>query len=182
MTRSPHLRARRRVGRSAFWDLRSRLFDNRWMQRDRCKGGHRSWPVGGWRSHTRSRLPDGGVIHLPGHDLTPCPPLHEVERGNGRRRKWLFCEIWGPSVSSVDVEPWRNGHRARLSPGRLRVELRALYLASLGTSAVLAPLAGCAGAGLEAGRAESRRLRGAVLGSCCSSACPEPPGEGSAAG
>jgi hypothetical protein len=66
--RSPHLRASRRVGRSAFGAGRTTLFDNRWMRV--CAAGSaidRRWPAGGWRSHTRPRLPGGGVIRSPCH-------------------------------------------------------------------------------------------------------------------
>jgi hypothetical protein len=75
-----------------------RLFDNRWMHVCRKRRGPLAWPAGGWRSHTRSRDSRVGASFV--------------------RRAIAGC------LASMSLKPWRNGERARLSLGRLRVHLR----------------------------------------------------------
>jgi hypothetical protein len=59
--------------------------------------GHWRWPAGGWRSHTRSRDSRVGASFV--------------------RRAIAGC------LASMSLKPWRNGQRARLSLGRLRVRV-----------------------------------------------------------
>jgi hypothetical protein len=59
--------------------------------------GHWRWPAGGWRSHTRSRDSRVGASFV--------------------RRAIAGC------LASMSLKPWRNGERARLSLGRLRVRV-----------------------------------------------------------
>jgi hypothetical protein len=59
--------------------------------------GHRGWPAAGWRSHTRSRDSRVGASFV--------------------RRAIAGC------LASMSLKPWRNGQRARLSLGRLRVRV-----------------------------------------------------------
>jgi hypothetical protein len=74
-----------------------RLFDNRWMHVCRKRRG--SLAMAGGRmavSHEITRLPGGGVIRSPSH---------------------CWC------LASKSLKPWRNGERARLSLGRVRVRV-----------------------------------------------------------
>jgi hypothetical protein len=59
--------------------------------------GHWRWPTGGWRSHTRSRDSRVGASFV--------------------RRAIAGC------LASMSLKPWRNGERARLSLGRVRVRV-----------------------------------------------------------
>lgn len=80
----------------------STLFDNRWMRV--CAAGSaidRRWPASGWRSHTRPRLPGGGVIRSPCH-------RRPVARRSGIVAQW---------------------ERTRLSIGGLRVRVPSVPLA-----------------------------------------------------
>ena len=92
--RSPHLRMTR-VGRSAFRPLGPEARGS--LTTDGCMCGRRrgpKWPAGGWRSHTRSRDSRVGASF--------------ARRAIGPYRR---------------PKPWRNGQRARLSLGRMRVRV-----------------------------------------------------------